>query len=560
MTVDGNGSGTQSGRATREVMTAVGAVPFAWTAADDRLLMGANALAVLGLDRFEIAGTGAQWAALTDPATPVGREAAIARCVDTDSGEGVAYEVVYAVRPQGPAGPQLALHEIGRWYSDGRGRPVRAEGVIRRLAQLPPPERVQSGTDALTGEMDRLGLTRALQTALAAAIAGTTGIALVFASIDTLDSINEIFGKAIGDEILRGAIDRLKERMRAGDVIGRIGGNRLAILLSNCDEASSAVAGQRFVAGVSERPIETSLGPLWVTVSLGAVALPAQARTQDEALERADEALRRARRRGPGGLAVYQRDRHANSVRLENRELAEEIGGLLADGRLQLGLSPIEALAGGTAGWRALACGPLAERGVIDLMPVAQRLGLSPQVERWLVDGVAQRLDADATAHLTVDVGLAALATGAWLDRARKVFRRRPDLAARLTVALAAGGVARLPEAATAFAAAIAEMGMRLVIGGFGAAGGDPFAALALGPVGLEPAPDLVARALASGFDDAGVRAVAQIAVGTGLTLTARGAVDGVGRARLAAAGFSHVEDGGRLVIEPARRDGVSAA
>lgn len=549
-----------TGRATREVLTAVGAVPFSWTAADDRLLMGANALAVLGLDRFEAAGTGAQWAALTDPATPVGRDAAIARCVDTDSGDGVAYEVIYAVRPQGPAGPQVALHEVGRWYSDGRGRPIRAEGVIRRLAQLPPPERVQSGTDALTGEMDRLGLTRALQTALAAAVAGTTGIALVFASIDTLDSINEIYGKAVGDEILRGAIDRLKERLRAGDVIGRIGGNRLAILLSNCDEESSAVAGQRFVAGVRERPIDTSVGALWVTVSLGAVALPTQARTQDEALERADEALRRARRRGPGGLAVYRRDRHANSVRLENRELAEEIAGLVTDGHLQLGLRPIEALAGGTVGWRAVACGPLAERGAVDLTAMVERLGLTPQIERRLLDLVAQRLDGDPTLQLTVDVGLSSLATGAWLDRARAVFRRRRDLAARLTVALAARGVARLPEAAAEFATAMAELGTRLVISEFGAGGSDPFAALALAPAGLEPAAVLVDRAVAAGLDDASVRAMAQIAVGTGLTLTARGAFDGVGRARLAAAGFAQVEDGDKLVIEPVRRDGISAA
>jgi diguanylate cyclase (GGDEF)-like protein len=552
-------SGSGAGRATREVLTAVGAVPFVWTAADDRLLMGANALTVLGLDRLDVAGSGQDWTALTDPATPVGRDAAIARSVDTDSGAGVAYEATYAIRPQGPAGPQVALHEVGRWYSDGRGKPVRAEGVIRRLAQLPAIDPASSGTDALTGEMDRLGLTRALQTALAAAIAGTTGIALVFASIDTLDQINDIFGKAVGDEILRGAIERLKERMRAGDVIGRIGGNRLAILLSNCDEASSAIAGQRFVAGVRERPIATSVGPLWVTVSLGAVALPAQARTQDEALERADEALRRARKLGPGGLAVYQRDRHANTVRLENRELASEIAGLIADGHLQLGLIPIEALAGGVDGWRAAPAGPLAEFGVADLTALTDRLGLTPQVQLRLIDLVAHRLDADPKLSLTVDVGLASLATGAWLERARALFRRRRDLAARLTVALAARGIARLPEGAADFATAVTELGARLVIADFGAASTDPFAGLSLGPVGLEPAAALTERA-AAGTDDAGVRALAQLAGGCRLRLTARGDFDAGARVHLAAAGFSHVEDRAGLVVEPVKRDGVSAA
>lgn len=547
-----------SGRATREVLTAVGAVPFAWTTADDRLLMGANALAVLGLDRFELAASGGDWAALTDPATPVDRAAAIARSVDTDSGDGVAYEAVYAIRPQGPAGPQVALHEVGRWYSDGRGRPVRAEGVIRRLAQLPAVEHGQSGTDALTGELDRLGLTRALQTALAAAVAGTTGIALVFVSIDTLDAINDIYGKAVGDEILRRVLDRLKERLRAGDVIGRIGGNRLAILLSNCDEASSAVAGQRFVAGVGERPVETSVGPLWVTVSLGAVALPSQARTQEEALERADEALRRARRQGPGGLAVYRRDRHANSVRLENRELAGEIAALVADGHLQLGLVPIEALAGGRAGFRAVACGALAERDGVDLTATVARLGLAPQIERRLLDLAAQRLEADAALRLTVDVGLQSLATGAWLERARTLLRRQRDVATRLTVALEARGIARLPQAAAEFAAALADLGARLAIAEFGAGGGDPFAALGLAPAALEPNAALTERAASAGLADAGVRAMAQIAAGGGLLLVARGGFDAAGRAALAGAGFTHVEAAEALVVEPARREAVA--
>jgi hypothetical protein len=126
------------------------------------------------------------------------------------------------------------------------------------------------------------------------------------------------------------------------------------------------------------------------------------------------------------------------------------------------------------------------------------------------------------------------------LARARALLGRRRDLAGRLTAGLATGAVARLPAAATAFAAGLAELGVGLVVTEFAAEGVDPLPALRLAPAGLEPDPALAARVAAGGVD-ATVKAVAALAVAAGAALLARGQFDAAGRARLRNAGFTHV-------------------
>jgi diguanylate cyclase (GGDEF)-like protein len=530
------------GSATRDILTHVGTVPFEWTAGDDRLRVGANAVDVLGLSGFEDVATGAQWQALLDPATPVGRAEALARTVDTDRGDGVPYEARYAIRPCGSEGPQVALHEIGRWYSDGRGRPARVHGVIRRLEGIDPAD-LASGTDLLTGELDRGGLTDALKGAMSHAQAGG-GIAFLIAAIDTLDQINETFGKSIGDEILIGVVQRMKDRLRGGDVIGRIGGNRFAVILSNCDEEASAIAGQRFAAAVREAPIDTAVGPLWVTLSLGAVAVPSQARTVVEALERADEANRKARKQGPGGLVVYRRNRHSTTLRLENRETALGLSRLIADGRVVMTLHPVSR-AGETAPafCRVLPYGELEEgAGLADLSPAVARLGMGAQMDLRLVELAAEQLGRDEALGLSLDVGLMSVATGAWMELARAFFAREPELAARLNVALSSECLVRLPKASTDFAARIREWGATLSVNDYASPGRDVSAVLSLNPERCDLSDEVVRDILTSGAASHAVAYVA-LARSLGAHVMARGSFSAAETASLVAAGVDLIEN-----------------
>jgi diguanylate cyclase (GGDEF)-like protein len=544
---------TAKGSATRDILTHVGTVPFEWSAADDRLRMGANALDVLGLARFEDVATGTQWQALLDAATPRGRSEALARTVDTDQGEGVAYETRYAIRPTGVEGPLVALHEVGRWYSDGRGKPARVHGVIRRLEAQDTID-MAAGTDALTGEMDRSGLTDALKGALASTQAGGAGIAFLIAAIDTLDQVNETFGKAIGDEVLIGVVQRMKERLRGGDVIGRIGGNRFAVILSNCDDEASSIAGQRFAAAVREAPIETGVGPLWVTLSLGAVAIPSQARTLTEALERADEANRKARRQGPGGLVVYRRNRHSTTLRLENRETAQVLSQLIGDGRVVMTLHPVRRAGEAAVSFcRVLPYGEMEESGgLVDLSDAAARLGLGTQLDLRVLELAAEHLGRDETLRLSVDVGLMAVATGAWTELGRAFLGREPDLAGRLDVALSSECLQRLPKQSAEFAETVRGWGASLSVHDYAGAGRDFSSALTLNPGRCDLSADVIRDILTGAASSRSVALVA-LARSLGAHVMARGAFTTAEVAALVAAGVDLIEDAG-AAYQPAFR------
>lgn len=150
-------------------------------------------------------------------------------------------------------------------------------------------------TDPLTGLLNRRGFTEAVQQVEAGA--------LLIIDIDHFKHVNDRYGHAVGDEVLRAMGNHLKSDIRNGDILGRIGGEEFAIFLVGRDSLEIDRIGERLCRGFVLYNDKVPI-PVKVTMSVGA-AFSEMAATLSQMYQNADQALYQAKRSGRARLAFW---------------------------------------------------------------------------------------------------------------------------------------------------------------------------------------------------------------------------------------------------------------
>ncbi|WP_445000488.1 sensor domain-containing diguanylate cyclase [Halomonas mongoliensis] len=162
-----------------------------------------------------------------------------------------------------------------------------SEARFRRLATL----------DMLTGAPNRRCFIDCLEGELERMKRHGGEACLVMFDADHFKRINDSYGHAAGDQVLKALVQVGEQRLRGSDVLGRLGGEEFAILMPETDYPGGLVLAERFRGAVADLMVEAGESVIRVTVSLGVVALRVQD-SPDSALERADRMLYRAKALG----------------------------------------------------------------------------------------------------------------------------------------------------------------------------------------------------------------------------------------------------------------------
>jgi diguanylate cyclase (GGDEF)-like protein len=158
-------------------------------------------------------------------------------------------------------------------------------------------ERLRADTDPLTGALSRSAFHAALAREHTRVLNGDRPAAIFIADLDLLKRINDTHRHVTGDQVLRELVLRLQEQLRPGDLVGRWGGDEFIVLAPGLERlAAAAELGERMRRAVFARNFATDVGELRVTVSIGGTLLDGAA-TAEEAIDRADQALYRAKGR-----------------------------------------------------------------------------------------------------------------------------------------------------------------------------------------------------------------------------------------------------------------------
>jgi diguanylate cyclase (GGDEF)-like protein len=160
----------------------------------------------------------------------------------------------------------------------------------------------QATTDALTGLANQRAFHRRLTAEAERARRHGRNLALALFDVDGFKLVNDTYGHPVGDEVLCGVTRRIAAVVRAGELVARIGGDELALLLPETDAQEAHGVAER----IRQLIEEAQIGPLRsVTLSVGVSDLEAAAGDPEALMRAADDALYWAKAQGRNVVARY---------------------------------------------------------------------------------------------------------------------------------------------------------------------------------------------------------------------------------------------------------------
>lgn len=155
-------------------------------------------------------------------------------------------------------------------------------------------------TDSLTGLFNRRYLNVHLEKLLHTSGEQRKPIAVLMFDIDHFKAVNDTYGHAVGDEVLKGFSDRIKGRLRSFDILARTGGEEFVAVLVDVSVEKACYISERLRRSVATDPFPASTeeGELSITTSVGAVYVGSEVRDVDDVLEHVDKQLYEAKETG----------------------------------------------------------------------------------------------------------------------------------------------------------------------------------------------------------------------------------------------------------------------
>ena len=156
-------------------------------------------------------------------------------------------------------------------------------------------------TDSLTGLYNRRYAMPHLNALIDRATVDNSDLAIALLDIDSFKAVNDTYGHAVGDEVLKEFAARLRMNLRGMDMTARIGGEEFLGIMPDTDLAGAGVVAERLRATIAAKPFRIThpdKDALDITVSIGVSIMSPRHMTSDSMLQVADEALYRSKREG----------------------------------------------------------------------------------------------------------------------------------------------------------------------------------------------------------------------------------------------------------------------
>jgi len=159
--------------------------------------------------------------------------------------------------------------------------------------------------DALTLLPNRTMFGDRLSQALSQAQRYHRRLAVLFVDLDGFKAVNDNFGHNAGDFLLKEVATRLRAGLRAGDVIGRIGGDEFVVLIEEFNDRGELAEVARKIIETAAQPVDVGGRSCQVTASIGISTFPQDGRDSQTLLRSADSAMYRAKEQGKNRFQFY---------------------------------------------------------------------------------------------------------------------------------------------------------------------------------------------------------------------------------------------------------------
>ncbi|MGX5915490.1 bifunctional diguanylate cyclase/phosphodiesterase [Aliidiomarina sp. Khilg15.8] len=234
----------------------------------------------------------------------------------------------------------LSVHSVPSQEVDTRGRLW--NGVVVDITERKEAEQkinLLAYYDALTQLPNRRLLRERLQESVQLAAKGTEFAALLFIDVDKFKQLNDSFGHAEGDRMLRQIGSRLQKLVREYDTVARLGGDEFVVLLTRLvNDADKAASQVEVVLQKIERllnePFDAGQQSVRVTLSTGITLIDGSEKNLDNVMQQADQAMYRAKDAGRNTQCFY--DAHIQHLITEQLELQNDLRQAIGGDQLEL--------------------------------------------------------------------------------------------------------------------------------------------------------------------------------------------------------------------------------
>jgi two-component system, cell cycle response regulator len=155
-------------------------------------------------------------------------------------------------------------------------------------------------TDSLTGVFNRRYVSAHLPRLLERSWESQKPVAILMFDIDHFKAVNDTYGHAVGDEVLREVANRTNRNLRNFDLVARYGGEEFIVVMPDTDRDAAYAVAERLRRRIGEETfaVTAQVAEITVTVSIGVAVVDGTGDTADAILKRADDALYQAKRSG----------------------------------------------------------------------------------------------------------------------------------------------------------------------------------------------------------------------------------------------------------------------
>lgn len=391
--------------------------------------------------------------------------------------------------------------------------------------------------DELTGCLDRRGL----QEAMGGQPPPPEGTAVLFLDLDDFKEVNDVYGHAFGDEVLRAAAERITGLMPSGTLIGRFGEDEFVVVVPGLDDVAIRGLGDDVIAALRD-PVSTD-PVVTVAASIGYSRWRPE-QSVDDVLGEADLAMYQAKNEGGGAIAVF--DAAAGQARRNRLVLARELRTAVAERRLAVAAQPIVALGPDGSANRVLACELLARWdwdgrpiGPGVFIPLAEHLELDADIGRFMLDSAADAASRLPGMSFTVNISARHLLSGTLacdIEQSCRSFGVSPRM---LAVELTESQVLSDTLSARVQLGHLRDLGVQVWVDDFGT-GFSSLALLDTVPVtGLKLGPEFGLRLAASARQRTVVTKTAELADELGVGVLVEGVEDAVTAALVRSSGIA---------------------
>lgn len=164
-----------------------------------------------------------------------------------------------------------------------------------------------AATDPLTGLMNARAYYALCNQLIPGALRSGAPFTVLFIDIDHFKRINDTYGHAAGDEVLREVADCIRATIRQSDVTARIGGEEFSVFLPAADEAGASGLAEKLRANIEElRPVVAGTEKIQVTASIGLASRQAHHLAIEHIQREADIAMYQAKQQGRNRVTVFE--------------------------------------------------------------------------------------------------------------------------------------------------------------------------------------------------------------------------------------------------------------